>query len=70
MIVVLAGVAAALHVGKLPRALPVPQQALGWSLVQSGFLVLLVLMANMSLGCWWVLLAKRWGSGAAWRQGL
>lgn len=49
-IVVLAGVAAALHVGKLPPALPVLQQTLGLSLVQSGFLVSLVQMAGMLLG--------------------
>ena len=75
---ILAGVAAALHVGKLPTALPVLRESLGvtllqagfmLSLVQSGFLVLLVLMAGMLLGCWWVLLAKRWGGGAAWLQG-
>ena len=50
LIVMLAGVAAALHVGKLPPALPVLQQALGLSLVQSGFLVSLVQMAGMLLG--------------------
>ncbi len=49
-VVVLAGVAAALHVGKLPPALPVLQQTLGLSLVQSGFLVSLVQMAGMLLG--------------------
>jgi CP family cyanate transporter-like MFS transporter len=41
-IVVLAGVAAALHVVKLPSALPVLQPTPGLSLAQSGFLVLLV----------------------------
>ncbi len=50
LVVVLAGVAAALHVGKLPPALPVLQQSLGLSLVQSGFLVSLVQMAGMLLG--------------------
>ena len=50
LIVVLAGVAAALHVGKLPPALPVLQQTLGLSLVESGFLVSLVQMAGMLLG--------------------
>ena len=47
LIAVLAGVPAALHVGKLPPALPVLQQTLGWSLVKSGFPVSLVQMAGM-----------------------
>jgi CP family cyanate transporter-like MFS transporter len=50
LVVVIAGVAAALHIGKLPPALPVLQQALGLTLVQSGFLVSLVQMAGMVLG--------------------
>ena len=50
LIVVLAGVSAALHVGKLPPALPVLQETLGLSLVQSGFLVSLVQLAGMGLG--------------------
>ena len=50
LIVVLAGVAAALHVGKLRPALPVLQPTLGLSLVQSGFPVSLVQMAGMLLG--------------------
>jgi CP family cyanate transporter-like MFS transporter len=49
-IIVLAGVSAALHVGKLPPALPVLQEALGVSLVQSGFLLSLVQLAGMGLG--------------------
>lgn len=38
-LVVAAGVAAALHVGKLPTALPVLREALGVTLVQAGFLL-------------------------------
>ena len=49
-IVVLAGVSAALHVGKLPPALPVLRDALGVTLVQAGFLLSLVQLAGMSLG--------------------
>lgn len=49
-IVVLAGVSAALHVGKLPPALPVLQQDLGITLVQAGFLLSLVQLASMALG--------------------
>lgn len=49
-VVVLAGVAAALHVGKLPPAVPVLQQDLGITLVQAGFLLALVQMGAMLLG--------------------
>ncbi len=48
-LVVLAGVVAALQVGKLPPALPVLQAELGVSLVQSGFLLSMVQMAGMLL---------------------
>jgi MFS transporter, CP family, cyanate transporter len=50
LLVVLGGVSAALHVGKLPPALPVLQQVLGVTLVQAGFLLSLVQLAGMSLG--------------------
>lgn len=50
LLVVLAGVSAALHVGKLPPAIPVLRDALGVSLVQAGFLLSLVQLAGMSLG--------------------
>ena len=50
LVVVLAGVCAALHVAKLPPALPVLQQVLGLDLVQAGFLLSAVQMAGMSLG--------------------
>lgn len=49
-IVILAGVSAALHVGKLPPALPVLQRDLGITLVQSGFLLSLVQLATVLLG--------------------
>ena len=49
-IVILAGVCAALHVGKLPPAIPALQQALGVTLVQAGFLLSLVQAAGMLLG--------------------
>ncbi len=49
-LVILAGVTAALHVGKLPPAIPVLREALGVSLVQAGFLLSLVQLAGMSLG--------------------
>ena len=49
-LIVLAGVSAALHVGKLPPALPALQQALGIGLVEAGFLLSLVQFAGMTLG--------------------
>jgi len=48
--VMVAGVVAALHVGKLPPALPVLGQVLGVSLLQAGFLLSLVQLAGMTLG--------------------
>lgn len=48
--VIAAGVCAALHVGKLPPAIPALQQALGLSLVAAGFLLSLVQLAGMALG--------------------
>src|SRR5882672_2007799 len=50
LIVVLAGVSAALHVGKLPPALPVLREALALTLVEAGFLLSLVQLAGMTLG--------------------
>ncbi len=50
LLVILAGVCAALHVGKLPPALPVLRDALGVSLLQAGFLLSMVQLAGMSLG--------------------
>lgn len=49
-LVVLAGVTAALHVGKLPPALPALQQALDVTLVQAAFLLSMVQLAGMTLG--------------------
>src|SRR5512140_1695910 len=50
MLVVLGGVSAALHVGKLAPALPVLADSLGVTLVQAGFLLSLVQLAGMTLG--------------------
>ncbi|WP_048439715.1 CynX/NimT family MFS transporter [Caenimonas sp. SL110] len=50
ILVVLGGVSAALHVGKLPTALPVLQETLGVTLVEAGFLLSLVQLAGMTLG--------------------
>ncbi len=50
LLVILAGVCAALHVGKLPPALPVLRDTLGVSLLQAGFLLSMVQLAGMTLG--------------------
>ena len=49
-VVVGVGVCCALHVGKLPVAIPVLRDSLGLSLVQAGFLLSLVQLAGMTLG--------------------
>lgn len=49
-VVVLAGVSAALHVGKMSPALPALRDALGVSLLQAGFLLSLVQFAGMAFG--------------------
>lgn len=60
-IIVAAGISAALHVGKLPPAVPVLQQELGISLVQAGFLLSTVQVAGMALGLVVGLGADKWG---------
>lgn len=50
LLVVLAGVSGALHVGKLPPAIPVLREALGIGLVEAGFLLSAVQIAGMTLG--------------------
>lgn len=47
---VLAGVCAAMHVWKLPPALPYLQAEMGLTLVQAGFLLAIVQMGGMTLG--------------------
>lgn len=48
--VIVAGVCAALHVGKIPAALLVLRDNLGVSVIQAGFLLSLVQLAGMTLG--------------------
>nr|WP_319564213.1 MFS transporter [uncultured Rhodoferax sp.] len=48
--VVLAGIVAALHIGKIPPAIPVLREALGVTLVEAGFLLSMVQLAGMLLG--------------------
>ena len=50
LIVITAGVCAALHIGKLAPALPVLRDALGLTLLQAGFLLSLVQAAGMLAG--------------------
>ena len=69
-IVVMAGVSAALHVGKLPPAVPVLQQQLGVSLLQAGFLLSTVQVAGMLLGLVVGLGADRWGLRRSMLAGL
>lgn len=50
VLVIMGGVSAAMHVGKLPPALPALADALGLTLLQAGFMLSLVQLAGMSLG--------------------
>lgn len=61
-LVLAAGIAAALHVGKLPPAIPALQAALGLSLVQAGFVLSLVQLAGMTLGAVFGLIADGLGA--------
>ena len=68
--VIAAGVVAALHVGKLPPALPVLGQVLGVSLLQAGFLLSLVQLAGMTLGLLTGLAVQRVGLKRSMLAGL
>ena len=65
-----AGVSSALHIGKLPVAIPVLREALGVSLVQAGFLLSMVQLAGMSLGLLVGLGADRFGPRRVMQAGL
>lgn len=60
-LVVTVGVSSALHIGKLPVAIPVLRYDLGLSLVQAGFLLSLVQLAGMAIGLMAGLSADRLG---------
>jgi MFS family permease len=49
-VVIVSGMVAALHVGKIPPAIPVLREALGLTLVEAGFLLSMVQMAGMLVG--------------------
>lgn len=49
-VVILSGIVAAMHIGKMPTAIPLLRDALGITLVQGGFLLSMVQMAGMLVG--------------------
>ena len=70
LLVILAGVVAALHIGKLPPAIPVLRDALGLTLVQAGFLLSLVQLAGMTVGVVFGVVADGLGSRRSMTLGL
>lgn len=69
-IVIAGGVSAALHVGKMPPAIPALQAELAVSLVQAGFLLSLVALAGMVLGMLIGVLADGFGPRRSMVTGL
>jgi MFS transporter, CP family, cyanate transporter len=69
-VIILAGVTAALSIGKLPAALPILRESLHISLVQAGFLLSLVQLAGMTLGLAMGLLADGIGHKRSMVSGL
>lgn len=61
LIVIAAGMVAALHVGKVPPAIPVLRDALGVGLVEAGFLLSMVQVAGMLSGVFIGLAADGFG---------
>ena len=49
-VVILSGIVGALHIGKMPTAIPILREALGVTLVEAGFLLSMVQMAGMLVG--------------------
>ncbi|MFM1908333.1 MAG: hypothetical protein RLZZ591_2010 [Pseudomonadota bacterium] len=60
-LVILAGVTAAMHVGKVPPAIPVLREALGMQLVEAGWLLSMSQMAGMLVAVFIGLFADAWG---------
>lgn len=69
-LVVAAGGVAALHVGKLPPAIPVLQASLGLTLVEAGFLLSVVQFTGMVAGVLVGLMADRLGARRVMLAGL
>ncbi len=69
-LVVAMGVAAAMHVGKLPPAIPVLRETLGVTLVEAGFLLAVVQIAGMLLGAPVGMVADRLGPKRVMCSGL
>lgn len=69
-LVVMVGVTCALHVGKLPVAIPALTESLGVTLVQAGFLLSLVQLAGMTLGLPVGLIADKLGPRRVMMAGL
>lgn len=68
--VLAAGVVAAMHVGKLPPALPDLRESLGMALVTAGFLVALFQLGSAAIGIMGGALADRFGPRRAQACGL
>jgi len=69
-VVLAVGVVCALHVGKLPIAIPALQQELGIGLMESGWLLSLLQLAGLLLGLPVGLLADQWGPQRVMFMGL
>lgn len=69
-LVVAIGISCALHVGKLPVAIPLLSSTLGLSLLQAGFLLSLVQLAGMTLGLLVGVFADRLGPRRVMLTGL
>jgi cyanate permease len=70
LVVLAAGVCAAMHVGKLPPALPVLRDAFGLTLVEAGFLLSLVQLAGMTAALFVGLAADSLGGRRSMLAGL
>ena len=69
-VVIWAGISAALHVGKIPPAIPLLNHELGMSLMQAGLMLSMVQFAGMLLGLVVGLSADHWGLRKCMLMGL